>query len=90
MADNANPTFSKVNDVWGFKTLTDHQQNAMKHVVEEKKDVFVNLPTEFEKSVIYKPCRCCNGFPAHRWLARGAPYFKKFGNPSIENILVVA
>ena len=46
--------FGKVCDVFGFKTLNEHQKNALKFVIEQKKDVFVNLPTGFGKSVIFQ------------------------------------
>jgi len=38
----------------GFKTPNEHQNNALKFVVEKKKDVFINLPTGFGKSVIFE------------------------------------
>jgi len=53
MAD-VDVAFSRVCDVFGFKTLNEHQKNALKFVIEKKKDVFVNLPTGFGKSVIFQ------------------------------------
>ena len=46
--------FGKVYDVFGFSTLNEYQKNALKFVIEKKKDVFVNLPTGFGKSVIFQ------------------------------------
>ena len=54
MADNVDAAFGKVCDVFGFKTLNEHQKNALKFVIEKKKDVFVNLPTGFGDSVIFQ------------------------------------
>ena len=50
--------FGKVCDVFGFRTLNEHQKNALKFLITKKKDVFANLPTGFGnyKSVIF---RCC-------------------------------
>jgi len=45
MADNVDPAFSKVYDVCGFKSLNEYQKNALKYVIEKRKEVFVNLPT---------------------------------------------
>ena len=45
--------FGKVCDVFGFSTLNEYQKNALRFVIEKKKDVFVNLPTGFGKSVIF-------------------------------------
>ena len=46
--------FGKVCDVFGFSTLNEYQENALKLVIEKKKDVFVNVPTGFGKSVIFQ------------------------------------
>ena len=46
--------FAKVCKVFGIESLNKHQEDAIKYVVEEKKDVFVNLPTGFGKSLIYQ------------------------------------
>ena len=54
MANNVDPAFGKVCEVFGFKTLNEHQKNALKIVIEKKKDVFANLPTGFGKSVIFQ------------------------------------
>ena len=43
--------FVKVCEVFGIESLNKHQEDAIKYVVQEKKDVFVNLPTGI------KPCR---------------------------------
>lgn len=45
---------AKVCEVFGIESLNKHQEDAIKYVVEEKKDVFVNLPTGFGKSLIYQ------------------------------------
>ena len=54
MADNLDAAFSLVCDVFGFKTLNEHQRSALKFVIEKKQDVFVNLPTGFGKSVVFQ------------------------------------
>ena len=46
--------YGKVCDVFGFSTLNEYQKNTLKFVIEKKKDVFVNLPTRFGKSVIFQ------------------------------------
>ena len=46
--------FGKVCDVFGFSTLNEYQKNALKFDIEKRKDVFVNLPTGFGKSVIFQ------------------------------------
>ncbi|XP_020617810.1 adhesion G protein-coupled receptor L4-like [Orbicella faveolata] len=38
MADNVDPAFSKVYDVCGFKSLNEYQKNALKYVIEKKKE----------------------------------------------------
>jgi len=40
MADSVDATFGKVCHVLGFKTLNEHQKNALKFVIEKKKDVY--------------------------------------------------
>ena len=47
MADNVDTAFGKVYDVFGFRTLNEHQKNSLKFIIEKRKDVFVNLPTGF-------------------------------------------
>ena len=54
MADSMEDAFSKVREVFAIETLNKHQEEAIKFVVENKKDVFVNLPTGFGKSLIYQ------------------------------------
>ena len=44
----------KVCEVLGFEKLNQHQIDALKYVVKKKKDDFVNLPTGFEKLVIFQ------------------------------------
>ena len=46
--------FRKVCDVFGFDGLNTHQRESIKYIVKEKKDIFVNLPTAFGKSLIYQ------------------------------------
>jgi len=54
MADNVDAAFGKVFDVFESKTLNEHQKNALKFVIEKKRDAFVNLPTGFGISVIFQ------------------------------------
>ena len=54
MANNVDAAFGKGCEVLGFKNLNEHHKNALKIVIEKKKDVFVNLPTGFDKSVIFQ------------------------------------
>ena len=37
--------FSKVYEVFGIEMLNKHQEDSIKYVVENEKDIFVNLPT---------------------------------------------
>ena len=46
--------FAKVCEVFGIESLNKHQEDIIKYVVKEKKDVFDNLPTGFGKSLIYQ------------------------------------
>ena len=46
--------FSKVGVVFAVEKLNKHQEDSIKYVVENEKDVFVNLPTVFGKSFIYQ------------------------------------
>ena len=54
MADNLDAAFSLVCDDFGFKTLNEHQRNALTIVIEKKQDVFVNLLTGFGKFVVFQ------------------------------------
>ena len=36
--------FSKVYEVFGIEMLNKHQEDSIKYVVENEKDIFVNLP----------------------------------------------
>ena len=38
----------------GLELSNEHQKNALKFVIDKKKDVFVKLPTAFGKSVIFQ------------------------------------
>ena len=81
MADNGDPTFSKVNGVWGLKTLSEHQQNATKNVVEEKKDVFVNLSTEllvFKGPFKYLVAKLHGCYPGANSLPVSQNFFARF------------
>ena len=46
--------FLDVCNVFGIAKLNKYQEDAIKYVVNEKKDVFVNLPTGFGKSIIFQ------------------------------------
>ena len=48
-----NNAFNQVCNVFGFDSLNTHQEESIKYIVQEKKDIFVNLPTGFGKSLIY-------------------------------------
>ena len=54
MADTLQHAFNKVCNVCGFDNLNTHQEKSVKYIVQEKKDIFVNLPTGFGKSLIYR------------------------------------
>lgn len=54
MADTMERAFRKVCDVFGFDGLNTHQKECLKYIVKEKKDIFVNLPMGFRKSLIYQ------------------------------------
>ena len=60
--------FSKVCDIFGISSLNEHQKTAIIKIVSEKKDVFVNLPTGFGKSLIYQalPIVLDQVYPAHQ------------------------
>ena len=46
--------FRKVCEVFRFDSLNKHQEEALRFVFESKRDVFVNLPTGFGKSVVFQ------------------------------------
>ena len=46
--------FGLVASKFGISSLNTHQKVAIKKITEEKKGVFVNLPTGFGKSLIYQ------------------------------------
>ena len=54
MANNMEDAIRKVCEIFGIQKLRSHQEDAINHVVEKKRDVFVNLPTGFGKSLIYQ------------------------------------
>ena len=54
MADTLEHAFNKVCTVFGFDSLNTHQEESIKYNVQEKKDISVNLPTGFGKSLIYQ------------------------------------
>ena len=41
-------------EIFGFERLNKHQEEALRLVVESKRDAFVNLPTGFGKSVVFQ------------------------------------
>ena len=47
MADTLEHAFNKVCKVFGFDSLNKHQEESIKYIVQEKKDIFENLPTGF-------------------------------------------
>ena len=44
----------EVYEVLGIEKLNKHQKDSIKYVVENEKDIFVNLPTGFSKLLIYQ------------------------------------
>ncbi|XP_078355691.1 bifunctional 3'-5' exonuclease/ATP-dependent helicase WRN-like [Oculina patagonica] len=58
MADNGGlemeVALGKVCEVFGFNKLNEHQIDALNYVVKEKKDIFVNLPTGYGKSIVFQ------------------------------------
>ena len=46
--------FSKVCKVFGIGKLNKHQEDSINYVVENEKDIFVNLPTGLSKLLIYQ------------------------------------
>lgn len=46
--------FDCVSQKFDIKTLNVHQKEAIKAIINDKRDVFVNLPTGFGKSLIYQ------------------------------------
>jgi len=47
-------TFNFVASKFGIEVFTLHQQLAISNLIERKKDIFVNLPTGFGKSLIFQ------------------------------------
>jgi superfamily II DNA helicase RecQ len=45
--------FSEVAQIFRISNFNDPQKNAIQTILEEKRDVFVNLPTGFGKSIIF-------------------------------------
>ncbi len=54
MTESLESAFVDVCRVFGIAKLSTYQEDAIKYVVNEKKDVFVNLPTGFGKSIIFQ------------------------------------
>ena len=54
MADTLQHAFNKVCNVSGFESLNMRQEKFIKYIVQGRKDIFVNLPTGFGKSLIYQ------------------------------------
>ena len=46
--------FSKVCEVFSIEKLNKHQEDSIKYVVENEKDIFVNLLMGFSKLLIYQ------------------------------------
>ena len=46
--------FAKVCASFNIEKLNRHQEDLIKYVVQNKRDVFVNLPTRFGKSLTYE------------------------------------
>jgi len=46
--------FHLVSSTFKIPELNSHQKQAIRKIVSEKKDLFVNLPTGFGKSLIYQ------------------------------------
>ena len=46
--------FDVVSNTFRIPSLNAHQKTGIKKIVEERKDVFVNLPTGFGKSLLYQ------------------------------------
>ena len=44
----------KVCEVFGFERLNKHQEETLRLVVESNSGVFVNLPTDIRKSVVFQ------------------------------------
>lgn len=49
--------FNLVASKFGMQALNSHQQLAISKLIERKKDIFINLPTGFGKSVIFQALR---------------------------------
>lgn len=45
----------KVCEMVQFQKLYTHLENSVSFIVQDKRDVFVNLPTRFGKSVVFWP-----------------------------------
>ena len=46
--------YDVVSKTFGISSLNEQQKTGIRKVVEERKDVFVNLPTGFGKSLLYQ------------------------------------
>ena len=51
---NASVAFKRVCETFKIVNLNAHEQEAIAYFVDKKKDVFINLPTGFSKSLIYQ------------------------------------
>ena len=51
---NASVSFKRVCETFKIVDLNAHQREAIAYFVDKKKDVFINLPTGFGKSLIYQ------------------------------------
>lgn len=46
--------FDAVSETFQISSLNAHQKSGIRAIIQEKKDVFVNLPTGFGKSLLYQ------------------------------------
>ena len=54
MDDNVKSAFARVCQVFRIETLSRHQEHALNYIAIKKKDLFVNLPTGYGKSLIFQ------------------------------------
>ena len=52
----------KVCRVFGIESLNMHQDQALRAILMGKRDTYVNLPTDFGKSLIYQALTCFDDF----------------------------
>lgn len=78
--------FDAVSETFQISSLNAHQKSGIRAIIQEKKDVFVNLPTGFGKSLLYQALPLVfdltskePGHYRHSCLAIDKPY----GGPSV-------